>query len=160
LLAQHGIASLPTRFSYTVRYGDGLYAHDFDSPLKAELQPEIERFQGLMRQMKRFSSLTESSSRWKAALNPYNYVPMGRLLDEHGREERFDEVILACNANQALMMLDRPSARERFVLGSVRYESELHNHAVVHWDASVLGRDATRPLETRSNYVEQYGARP
>src|SRR5207249_1006219 len=75
--------------------------------------------------------------------------------DEQGREERFDEVVLACNANQALMMLAEPSARERFLLGSVRYESELHNHAVVHWDDSVLARDATQPLETRSNYVEQ-----
>jgi predicted NAD/FAD-binding protein len=49
---------------------------------------------------------------------------------------------------------------ERHVLGAVRYESELHNHAVVHTDASVLPIDATRVLETRSNYVLQYGARP
>ena len=63
------------------------------------------------------------------------------MRDEQGREERFDEVVLACNANQSLMLLDRPSARERWLLGSVRYESELHNHAVVHTDGSVLGRD-------------------
>src|SRR4029079_14096272 len=41
----------------------------------------------------------------------------------------------------------------------VRYESELHNHAVVHTDASVLPDNATSPLDTRSNYIVQYGSR-
>jgi predicted NAD/FAD-binding protein len=251
LLEQYGIASLPTRFSYSVRYGDGVYAHDFASPLKDELAGEIARFQRLLRSLAPFTALSRGTQKWKAALNPYNYLPMGRLLDLHGfsldfrykvlkplfvnfvlasslfempaslfaryldffdieratpmvtwdqgtanlygkmsagfrdrihlgrgvakirrdrdgvtlvdqagRSARFDEVVLACNANQGLMMLEQPSVRERFVLGSVRYESELHNHAVVHWDQSVLRDDATRPLETRSNFVEQYGARP
>jgi uncharacterized protein len=251
LLEKYGIRSLPTRFSYSVRFGSDVYAHDFDSPLKAELQPEIERFQALLRRLKRYNFLSESTSRWKAALNPYNYIPMGRLLDYHnfssdfrfkvlkpmfvnfvlasglfdmpasffsryldffdienstpmvtwehgtanfygkmssgfresihlrrgadkvfrdpsgvtvrdvhGREERFDDVILACNANQALMMLAEPSRLETMILSSVRYESELHNHAVVHSDASVLGNPETKTLETRSNYVEQYGSRP
>lgn len=251
MLERHGVASLPTRFSYTVRYGDDVYAHDHDSPLKAELREEIERFQRLLARLKRLSFLNESRSRLLAATNPLNYVPMGRLLDlagfssdfrykilkplfvnfvlasglfdmpaslftryldffdieratpmvtwdqgtanlfrrmseclghrirlgtgvrrilrdgrgvtvrdTAGGEARFDQVVLACNANQGLMMLDRPSLAERLILGSVRYESELHNHAVVHSDASVLGAEETRPLETRSNYVEHYGARP
>jgi predicted NAD/FAD-binding protein len=83
-----------------------------------------------------------------------------RIRDEAGREERFDAVVFACNANQALMMLDRPTRFETMLLSSVRYESELHNHAVVHSDGSVLPNDATRPLETRSTYVEHYGSRP
>src|SRR4030095_5444878 len=41
--------------------------------------------------------------------------------DEHGVEDRFDEVVLACNANQALMLLERPTSPERWVLSSVRY---------------------------------------
>ena len=52
--------------------------------------------------------------------------------------ETFDEVIFACNANQTLMMLDAPSMLERCILSSIRYESELHNHAIVHSDSSVL----------------------
>ena len=64
--------------------------------------------------------------------------------DEQGREERFDELVLACNANQSLMVLDRPSARERWLLGSVRYESELHNHAVVHLSLIHIS-EPTRP---------------
>lgn len=250
LLRRYGVASLPTRFSYSVRYGDGIYAHDFESPLKAELRDEIARFQSLLQKMKRWNALSDPRSR-RTLANPYNFITMGRLLDLYGfssdfrykilkplfvnlvlasslfampaalfaryldffgieestpmvtwdqgtanlyrrmsegfrdrihlsrgvgkifregdgvrvrdlagNEERFDEVVLACNANQGLMMLDRPSVRERFVLGSVKYESELHNHAVVHTDASVLAENATRPLETRTNFIEQYGARP
>lgn len=251
LLRRYGIESPSTRFSYTVRYGDGVYAHDFESPLKDELRAEIERFQALLRHLQRFNFLSASPSRLKASLNPYNYVSMGRLLDVHrfssdfrfkivkplfvnfvlasglfdmpaslfaryldffdierstpmvtwdqgtanlyrnmareitgtihlsrgvkrvvrdrdgvtvrdlnGNDERFDEVILACNANQALMTLERPSRMETMILSSVRYESELHNHAAVHTDASVLSADETRPLETRSNYIEHYGSRP
>src|SRR5689334_3134632 len=43
LMNRYGIAQLPTRFSYTVHYNDGVYAHDFDSPLKGELKREIDR---------------------------------------------------------------------------------------------------------------------
>jgi predicted NAD/FAD-binding protein len=251
LLKQYGIESLPTRFSYSVRYGDGVYAHDFESPLKDELRAEIARFQKLLGFLRKFHFLSEAPSRLTASLNPFNYISMGKLLDIHqfssdfrfkvlkplfvnfvlasglfdmpaslfsryldffdieastpmvtwnrgtanlyrhmaadfpraihlnrgvkkivrdahgvtvrdlgGREERFDAVILACNANQALMMLDKPTRAETFVLSSVRYESELHNHAVVHSDASVLGNPETGTLETRSNYVEHYGHRP
>jgi predicted NAD/FAD-binding protein len=251
MLQRYGIKSLPTRFSYSVRYGKDVYAHDFDSALKQELRAEIDRFSRLLAVLKRFNFLSESTSRAKAMLNPFNYISMGRLLDalnfssdfrfkilkplfvnfvlasglfdmpaslfsryldffdiekstpmvtwdqgtanlyrhmaaefadrihlnrgvkrirrdgdsvivcdHEGREERFDEVVLACNANQALMMLERPSRFETVLLSSIRYESELHNHAVVHSDGSVLSDDETRPLQTRSNYIEHYGARP
>jgi uncharacterized protein len=251
LLERFGIDSLPTRFSYSVSYGKDIYAHDFDSALKTELRPEIDRFQRLLRRIQRVNALNKRRSHLTASLNPFNYVPMGRVLDaqgfssdfrfkvlkpmfvnfllasnvfdmpaamfamyldffdieratpmvtwdqgtrnlyrhmaaelrgglhlrrgvarirrapdavfvrdEHGVEERFDEVVLACNANQALMLLERPRRLERWVLSSVRYESELHNHAIVHTDSSVLPDNATRALETRSNYVLHYGSRP
>jgi predicted NAD/FAD-binding protein len=251
MLERYGIKSLPTRFSYTVHYDDGIYAHDFESPLKDELRDEIDRFQALLKKMKPWSVLSDSTSKARAMLNPYNYITMGKLLDkhgfssafrykilkplfvnfvlasglfdmpaglfaryldffdiekstpmvtwdqgtanlyrrmsesfkdrihlnrgvrsikrdgagvtikdEHGVEARFDDVVLACNANQGLMMLNEPSKMERRVLGSVRYESELHNHVVIHTDASVLPVDATKALETRSNFVMNYGSRP
>jgi len=62
--------------------------------------------------------------------------------------------------NQTLMMLDEPAFLERYILSSIRYESELHNHTVVHSDASVLPDSEVKALETRSNHIEQYGARP
>ena len=90
------------------------------------------------------------------------YREGGRVVveDAEGVREAFDDVILACNANQSLMMLDSPSFMERSILASIRYDSELHNHALVHSDASVLPENEVQPLATRSNHIEQYGTRP
>jgi len=251
LMQQFGIELLETRFSYSVKYRGQVYAHDFDSDIRAELGEEIARFQRLLKLLHRFGWLTRSRSKLLNALNPFNYISMGSVLnaggfsgdfrykvlkpmfvnflmatnvfdmpaalfsryleffdiesatpmqtwdqgtrriyeclsadfreqiylgrpvrkvyrrasgvvveDEAGVQESFDEVIFACNANQTLMMLDRPNLLERYVLSSIRYESELHNHAIVHSDASVLPDSDVQALTTRSNHIEQYGARP
>lgn len=62
--------------------------------------------------------------------------------------------------NQTLMALDAPTFPETWLLSSVRYESELHNHAVVHPDGPVLPDNVAEPLATRRNHIEQYGALP
>lgn len=251
LLRQYDIAQIQTRFSYSVQYGDDVYAHDFDSELKYQLRDEIRRFQRLLGMVDRANGLSKTRSIALGMANPLNYVKMGHLLDTfgfsqdfrfkilkpmfvnfllatnvfdmpasmfcryldffdierstpmctwdqgtrnlyramsgsfassihlgrgvkkirrttdgvvvrdvRGVEERYDDVVLACHANQALMMLEEPSRLERSLLSSVRYESELHNHAIVHTDESVLPRNETRPLETRSNYIVHYGSRP
>ena len=251
LMRKFGIELLDTRFNYSVKYHGQVYAHDFDSDIRRQLQPEIVRFQRLLKRLHRLGRLTHSRSRLVNALNPFNYVSMGTVLnlggfsgdfrykilkpmfvnflmatnvfdmpaslfaryleffdiesatpmqtwdqgtrriyehlsagfrdriylgrpvrkvyrrpncvvieDPDGVEETFDEVIFACNANQTLMLLDRPTFLERYILSSIRYESELHNHTIVHSDASVLPENEVKPLETRSNHIEQYGARP
>ena len=251
LMQQHGIELLETRFNYSVKYRGGIYAHDFDSDIRRQLQPEIQKFQRLLRRLKWFGRLNLARSKLLSSLNPFNYVSMGALLnlgrysgdfrykvlkpmfvnflmatnvfdmpaslfsryldffdietatpmqtwdqgtrriyrelsaafhekiylnrpvrkvhrrrnevvveDEDGRTETFDDVVFACNANQTLMLLDRPTRLEGWLLSSIRYESELHNHTVVHSDASVLPDNEARPLATRSNHIEQYGARP
>ena len=251
LLKRFGIDLVDTQFSYSVKYHGRVYAHDFDSEIRAELQDEIARFQRILKTLHRFGWLTRSRSKLLNALNPFNYISMGAVLnlggfsgdfrykilkpmfvnflmatnvfdmpaalfsryleffdiesatpmqtwdhgsrriyeslsadfqdkihlnrpvrkvyrrkseavieDEDGVQETFDEVIFACNANQTLMLLDRPSFLERYILSSIRYESELHNHAIVHSDASVLPDNEVKPLTTRSNHIEQYGARP
>ena len=251
LLEQFGIELVDTRFSYSVRYRGRVYAHDFDSDIREQLQDEIAKFQRILRRLHWFGALTRSKSKFLNALNPFNYISMGTVLnfaglsgdfrfkilkpmfvnflmatnvfdmpaslfaryleffdieratpmqtwdkgtrriyenmsagfrdkiylnrpvqkvyrqksgvvveDEAGVRETFDAVILACNANQSLMALDKPSFMERFLLSSIRYESELHNHTVVHSDASVLPDNEVRALTTRSNHIEQYGARP
>ena len=251
LLERFGIDLVETRFNYSVKYGGRIYAHDFDSDIREQLQPEIARFQRLLRRLHRIGWLTRSQSKFLNALNPFNYISMGTVLnlggfsadfrykilkpmfvnflmatnvfdmpaalfsryleffdietatpmrtwdqgtrriyealsagfrdrislnrpvqkvyrdrtgvvveDRDGVRETFDDVIFACNANQTMMLLDRPTFLERFLLSSIRYESELHNHTVVHSDASVLPDNETKPLATRSNYIEQYGARP
>ena len=251
LMERFGIELLDTRFSYSVRYRGRLYAHDFDSDIRAELAPEIRKFQRILRVLHRIGWLSRAKSKLLNFLNPFNYISMGALLnlagfsgdfrykvlkpmfvnflmatnvfdmpaalfaryleffdiesatpmqtwdqgtrqiyakltagfrdriylerpvrrvhrrpthveveDREGVQETFDEVIFACNANQTLMMLADPTLLERCILSSVRYESELHNHAIVHSDASVLPDNEVRPLATRSNHVEQYGSRP
>lgn len=52
--------------------------------------------------------------------------------DVRGGTERFDQVILACNVDQSLALLARPSARERRLLGAVRYDTGPHDEAVAH----------------------------
>ena len=251
LMQQLGIDLIDTRFSYSVKYRGGVYAHDFDSDIRRQLQPEIEKFQRLLRRLRWFGRLNRSRSRLLNAFNPYNYVSMGMVLnvgrfsgdfrykilkpmfvnfllatnvfdmpaslfsryleffdietatpmqtwdrgtrriyealsaafrdriylerpvrkvyrraggvvveDENGETETFDDVVFACNANQTLMILDKPTFMESSLLSSIRYESELHNHTVVHSDASVLPDSEVKPLATRSNHIEQYGARP
>lgn len=52
-----------------------------------------------------------------------------------GGAERFDHVVFACHADQALGMLDDPTGAERELLGSFPYET---NETVLHTDTSVL----------------------
>ncbi len=250
-MRENGIDLVDTRFSYSVKYGDGIYAHDFDSDIRRQLKPEIEKFRKILRRLQWIGGLNRTRSRLLNAINPFNYLSMGAVLnlggfsgdfrykilkpmfvnflmatnvfdmpaslfaryleffnienatpmqtwdrgtrslyqkmsagfkdkihlerpvrkvrrgpqgveveDEHGNTEMFDNVVFACNANQTLMMLDQPTFFERWLLSSIRYESELHNHTVVHSDASLLPESAVEALETRSNHIEQYGVRP
>ena len=251
LMERFGIELVDTRFSYSVKYQGAVYAHDFDSDIREQLQDEIARFQRVLRFLRRVGWLSRTHSRLLNALNPFTYISMGTVLnlgrfsgdfrykilkpmfvnflmatnvfdmpaalfaryleffdiesatpmqtwdggtrriyehlaagfadkihlnrpvrkvyrqrsgvaveDHDGVRESFDGVIFACNANQTLMMLDEPTMLERYILSSIRYESELHNHTVVHSDASVLPDTEVQELESRSNHVEQYGARP
>ena len=90
----------------------------------------------------------------------YREAPGVVVEDDDGVRETFDEVIFACNADQTLEILDDPTALERYILSSIRYDSEIHHLAVVHSDASVLPDNEAKPLSTRSNHIEQYGAKP
>jgi predicted NAD/FAD-binding protein len=56
------------------------------------------------------------------------------VVTDHG-SERFDEVVLACHSDQALALLEHPSAAEREVLGAIRYH---RNRAVLHTDTTLL----------------------
>jgi predicted NAD/FAD-binding protein len=51
--------------------------------------------------------------------------------DSKGAVDRFDDVIIAAHADQALAMLADADAEERSILGAFRYQP---NHAVVHFD--------------------------
>ena len=80
-MEQHGIDLVDTRFSYSVRYRGGIYAHDFDSDIGRALRPEIAKFQKLLRRLKWFGRLNRTRSKLLNALNPFNYVSMGTVLN-------------------------------------------------------------------------------
>ncbi|RTR01523.1 NAD(P)/FAD-dependent oxidoreductase [Halomonas nitroreducens] len=52
-------------------------------------------------------------------------------------EERFDQVVLACHADQALAMLEDASSAEREILGAMPYQD---NEVVLHTDTRMLPR--------------------
>jgi uncharacterized protein len=70
-----------------------------------------------------------------------------RVITQH-RAERFDKVVIATHAPQALAMLRDASPAERAVLGPLRTQS---NHVVLHTDASVLPKN--RSTWSAWNYV-------
>lgn len=65
-----------------------------------------------------------------------------------GTRQRFDQVVFACHADEALALLGDASAVERNVLSSFRYVS---NRAVLHTDASFMPR--RRHLWSSWNYL-------
>lgn len=60
---------------------DDVYAHDFDSNPRCELQLEIAKFQRILRRVYRLGRLSRSRSKILNALNPFNYVSMGMVLN-------------------------------------------------------------------------------
>ena len=65
-------------------------------------------------------------------------TPHGVIVrDSAGDEDRFDQVVLAGHADEALRVLDRPTADERQILGAFRYQ---RNRAVLHHDARLMPR--------------------
>lgn len=54
---------------------------------------------------------------------------------DDGRTERFDAVLLATHSDQALRLLDQPTAEERRLLGAIAYRP---NRAILHRDVSAM----------------------
>lgn len=72
----------------------------------------------------------------------------GVTLEVHGRERRFDRVVLATHADTALALLATPTETERAVLGAFSYS---RNDTVLHNDPSFMPR--ARPAWASWNYV-------
>lgn len=102
----------------------------FDQPVwrtvKGGSRTYVERLTAPFRDRIRLSTPVESIRREEG----------GVLVRARGEAaERFDEVIVAAHADQALAMLADPSPLERELLGAFPYQE---NEAVLHTDASVL----------------------
>ena len=70
-----------------------------------------------------------------SAVTRVQRLPSGVRLHHGGGSEDFDAVILACHSDQSLRLLEAPTAREREVLGAIRYQ---RNRALLHLDPAQL----------------------
>ena len=68
--------------------------------------------------------------------------------DRSGEARRFDRVVVAAHANQALAVLDQPTQQERELLGAFRYS---RNTAILHTDTRLMPR--RRAAWSAWNYV-------
>lgn len=59
------------------------------------------------------------------------------VTDANGHSDRFDEVVIATHADQALQLLEDPDHTEAELLGAFRYTP---NHAVLHTDRKLMPR--------------------
>ncbi|MBU2882440.1 FAD-dependent oxidoreductase [Psychrosphaera sp. B3R10] len=53
----------------------------------------------------------------------------------NGDQQQFDEVILACHSDQALALLDNPTAQQQDILGDIEYSQ---NEVILHTDTNLL----------------------
>jgi len=72
------------------------------------------------------------------------------VTDVHGRAERYDQVLMATHADQALALLEDPSREEQQLLGAFRYT---RNVAVLHTDVTLMPR--RRAAWSSWNYIGQ-----
>jgi predicted NAD/FAD-binding protein len=112
--ANHGMFSLRDRPCWrTIRGGAKTYVDALSAPFADRI-----RLDAPIRRLRRLPGAVE-------------------LVPERGEAERFDAVVVAAHADQALAMLADPTAAEREVLGAIPYQP---NEAVLHTDRRQLPR--------------------
>ncbi len=57
LMEEVGYEYDKSEFSFSIQYDDDVYAHDYDTPFKARMKPELERFKKLLTFIKQFERL-------------------------------------------------------------------------------------------------------
>jgi predicted NAD/FAD-binding protein len=75
----------------------------------------------------------------------------GVTVSSRGREWRFDRIVIATHADQALRLLADPSDDERRLLGAFRYS---RNRAVLHADRQLLPRSTAAWASWNSDLVD------
>ena len=78
--------------------------------------------------------------------------PWVRTVDD--KLHRFDEIVLACHADEALALIERPTLAETTVLGAFRYQE---NRALLHTDPHLMPR--RRKVWSSWNYLAEGGRR-
>lgn len=112
----HGMLSVDDRPEWRViKGGSQRYAEKLVAPFRSHIL---------------LNSPVESISRF-----PDHVEIRASLHRREYRALRFDHVIIAAHSDQALAMLADPSAKEKEILGAIRYQD---NEAVLHTDVSLL----------------------
>jgi predicted NAD/FAD-binding protein len=73
------------------------------------------------------------------------------VVDGLGGRQTFDQVVLACHADQALALIPAPTAAERAILGAFRYQG---NRAVLHQDPALMPQ--RRSVWSSWNYLARH----
>lgn len=88
--------------------------------------------------VRRLTAALSRTARLAARVVAVRPVGSGVLVtDRSGTTRRFDQVVIAAHADEALAMLDGPTSQERRVLGAFRYQ---RNIAVLHRDTTLMPR--------------------
>ncbi|MBM3488140.1 MAG: FAD-dependent oxidoreductase [Alphaproteobacteria bacterium] len=75
------------------------------------------------------------------------------VIERDGRTQRYDHVVIATHADEALALLDRPTPAEQRILGAFSYA---RNEAVLHTDPDLMPR--RRRVWASWNYLRARGA--
>jgi len=75
------------------------------------------------------------------------------VIDRHGDESNFDQIVLACHADQSLALLTDADSEERALLQPFKYEQNL---AMLHSDRALMPR--RRRAWASWNYIDQHNA--
>jgi len=101
--------------------------------------------------VERLTATVRVGARLGVAATRIERAPAGVMVsDTSGRVERFDQVVVACHADQGLAMLAAPTLAEREIVGAFTYTP---NTAVLHSDASFMPR--RRKAWSSWNYLGQ-----
>lgn len=112
--ANHGLLSVRGHYPWRTISGG---SHRYVERLAAEFRPRV-----------RLATPVAGIRRW----------PWGvELRDKRGERHLFDQVVLACHADQSLALLEDATPHERAILGAFRYQP---NRAVLHRDAALMPR--------------------
>ncbi len=93
---------------------------------------------GSQRYVQEFEARFAGTVRCGAPVRAVSRSGNGAQLSLDGGPESFDLVVLACHSDQALALLEDPSAQESEVLGAIGYRT---NRVVVHSDPRVMPAD-------------------
>lgn len=146
----HGLLSVKNRPQWYV----------LDGGSRSYVEPLIRPFKDKITVNARIASVTRSDSKVT-------------LTFEDGQSKDFDQVVFACHSDQALALLEKPTAAEQEILGAIPYSK---NEVVLHTDESLLpkkkkawaawnyhlGRDKTEPaaLTYNMNILQRFEDAP